>query len=190
LAAIAALAAGEASAKPPNVVVLLADDLGYSDLGSYGGEIETPALDRLALDGIRFTRFYATPRCSPTRAALLTGVWSHEAGVAHLAADWGEPAYRGAIHAELPTLAERLRALGYATYMVGKWHLSPERGAAAPGDPAAAPDAAGEGAPESWPLQRGFDSYYGTIGGSGSYFDPADLHDGNQPAPWPPPGSG
>ena len=84
-------------------------------------------LDRLAFAGIRFNRFYATPRCSPTRAALLTGVWSHEAGVGHLDLDWGRPAYRGAIHDSVPTIAERLRERGYANYMVGKWHLSPER---------------------------------------------------------------
>ena len=86
---LAVAAAPRAShARPPNIVVIVADDLGYSDLGSYGGEIDTPTLDRLALAGIRFNRFYATPRCSPTRASLLTGLWSHEAGVAFLDRDW------------------------------------------------------------------------------------------------------
>jgi arylsulfatase A-like enzyme len=177
-------------------VIIVADDLGYSDLGSYGGEIETPTLDRLAFEGVRFSRFYGTPRCSPTRAALLTGVWPHEAGVGHLNLDWGAPAYRGAIHPSVPTLAERLRVEGYATYMVGKWHLTtelagPPAGAGEPG----ATDRAPEGdptttpaEPPTWPLQRGFDQFYGTLAGSGSYFEPPHLYDGNRPAAWPPPG--
>lgn len=181
-AAIAAPAADVSTARPPNIVVIVADDLGFSDLGSYGGEIETPALDRLALEGVRFTQFYATPRCSPTRAALLTGVWPHEAGVAHLDRDFERAAYRGSIHDTVPTLAERLRGLGYATYMAGKWHLSPERLEASSSGLRVAGD---EAAPASWPLQRGFDSFYGLIGGSGSYFDP-EIYDGNQRAPWPP----
>ena len=186
---------GVAFAKPPNVVLIVADDLGYSDLGSYGGEIDTPHLDRLAFAGVRFGRFYATPRCSPTRAALLTGVWSHEAGVAHLAHDWARPAYRGAIAKTIPTLAERLRAAGYSTYMAGKWHLTPElretrreRGeGAAPGNDGTGETAgggttaAGDEPPASWPTQRGFDRFYGTLVGSGSYFEPPHLYDGNQP---------
>jgi arylsulfatase len=179
---LAVAAAPRAShARPPNIVVIVADDLGYSDLGSYGGEIDTPTLDRLALAGIRFNRFYATPRCSPTRASLLTGVWSHEAGVAFLDRDWGRPAYRGAIHDSVPTLAERLRERGYANYMVGKWHLSPERI-----DPTAVESAVAAPPPSSWPLQRGFDAFYGTLDGSGSYFEPAEVYDGNERAEWPP----
>jgi arylsulfatase len=174
-----------ALARPPNLVLVVADDLGYSDLGAYGGEIETPTLDRLALGGVRFTRFYATPRCSPTRAALLTGVWPHEAGVGHLNLDWDAPAYRGSIRASVPTLAEGLRDSGYATYMVGKWHLTPE--------PNAPPAVGGQEASHredsaTWPLQRGFDTFYGTLGGSGSYFEPPGVYDGNVPAPWPPAG--
>ncbi|HVR29584.1 MAG TPA: arylsulfatase [Thermoanaerobaculia bacterium] len=161
-------------------MLVVADDLGYSDLGSYGGEIDTPNLDRLAFAGVRFSRFYATPRCSPSRAALLTGVWPHQAGVAHLNRDWSRPAYRGAIRDRIPTLAERLRAAGYATYMAGKWHLTPHL---AP--EAAAGDAASPGGdpdpPSSWPLQRGFDRFYGTLSGSGSHFDPAHLYEGNAP---------
>jgi arylsulfatase len=176
-----AIAPRAAQARPPNIVVVLADDLGYSDLGSYGGEIETPALDRLAFAGIRFNRFYATPRCSPTRAALLTGLWSHQAGVGFLDRDWERPAYRGAIHDWAPTLAERLRARGYTNYMVGKWHLSPERQHAAAAEAGVEPPA-----PASWPLQRGFDVFYGTLVGSTSYFDPVPLYDGNLRAAWPP----
>ena len=92
-ALLLAFAPSAAVARPSNIVLIVADDLGYSDLGSYGGEIETPALDRLALGGIRFTRFYGSARCSPSRAAMLTGVWPHEAGVGHLANDWGRPGY-------------------------------------------------------------------------------------------------
>jgi arylsulfatase len=182
-ALLVAWSSAPALGRQPNLVLIVADDLGYSDLGSYGGEIATPVLDRLAFAGIRFTRFYATPRCSPTRAALLTGLWPHEAGVAHLNLDWGTPAYRGAIHDSVPTLPERLREQGYGTYMVGKWHLTPDL---VPRPAGGDPETAGAGAPSSWPLQRGFDAYYGTLGGSGSYFDPPHLYDGNRPAPWPP----
>jgi arylsulfatase len=181
---LAMIAPRAAPARPPNIVLVLADDLGYSDLGSYGGEIDTPTLDRLALAGVRFNRFYATPRCSPTRAALLTGLWSHQAGVGFLDRDWDRPAYRGAIAASVPTLAERLRARGYGNYMVGKWHLSPERIA-----PLAVETGSASPAPASWPLQRGFDAFYGTLVGSTSYFDPAQLYDGNVRAAWPPGGS-
>ncbi len=142
-------------------------------------------LDRLAFAGIRFNRFYATPRCSPTRAALLTGVWSHEAGVGHLDLDWGRPAYRGAIHDSVPTIAERLRERGYANYMVGKWHLSPERMETTAAEVEVEPPS-----PASWPLQRGFDAFYGTLSGSGSYFDPPPVYDGNVRAEWPPSASG
>jgi arylsulfatase len=161
--------AAAAAARPTHVVVIVADDLGYSDLGSFGGEIDTPQLDRLALGGVRFSRFYSTPRCSPSRAALLTGQWPHQAGVGHLSYDWGADAYRGAIHDDVPTLAERLRDAGYATYMVGKWHLTTEVAGA------------GGAPPSSWPLARGFDRFYGTLGGSGSYFEPPALYDGDQP---------
>ncbi len=169
-----------AHARPPNIIVIVADDLGYSDLGSYGGEIDTPVLDRLAFAGVRFNRFYATPRCSPSRAALLTGLWSHEVGVAHLDLDWGRPAYRGAINDSVPTIAERLRERGYANYMAGKWHLSPVRS-----DPTAGESAVVAPPPSSWPLQRGFDAFYGTLAGSGSYFEP-EIYDGNVRAEWPP----
>jgi arylsulfatase len=183
-----------AGARPPHIVLIVADDLGYSDLGSYGGEIATPTLDRLAFAGIRFTRFYGSARCSPTRAALLTGVWPHEAGMGHLANDWGKPGYRGAIPEGVPTIAERLRDLGYSTHMVGKWHLTPElaaeeataAAAAVTAATAASPATSETSAPASWPLQRGFDSFYGTLGGSDSYFDPMLLFDGNRRAVWPP----
>jgi arylsulfatase len=189
LSLLLAVLPAAAATRPPNIVLIVADDLGFSDLGSYGGEIETPALDRLALEGVRFTRFYGSARCSPSRAALLTGVWPHEAGMGHLANDWGRPAYRGAIPASVPTIAERLRDLGYSTHMIGKWHLTPERPAedSATASAAVADETA---TPDSWPLQRGFDSFYGTLGGSDSYFDPMLLYDGNRRAVWPPPDAG
>lgn len=149
---------------PPNVVVILADDLGYSDLGSYGGEIRTPNLDALAREGVRFTQFYTTPRCSPTRAALLTGRYPHAAGVGHLNLKWRHPGYQGELSREAPTVAERLTQVGYSAYMTGKWHLSH--------NPSPHPD---EDEIGTWPLGRGFRGFYGTIRGSGSYFDPATL---------------
>ena len=172
---IGLLAAGpwpaESSNPPtrPNIVVILADDLGYSDLGSYGGEIETPTLDRLAGGGLRFTRFYVTPRCSPTRAALLTGRYPHEVGIGHLNERWGRPGYRGELAPEATTLAEALRSAGYRTYMSGKWHLAPN-----PTLDGAQPSAE---ARRGWPRARGFDRFYGTIRGSGSFYQPASLVD-------------
>jgi arylsulfatase len=172
LVAVSAVAIGQD--RPPHVVLIVADDLGYSDLGSYGGEIDTPQLDRLALAGVRLTRFYVTPRCSPTRAALLTGRWPHQAGVGHLNHDWGRPAYSGAIRQEVPTIAEQLRGYGYATYMAGKWHLTP--GLSRDGSPPAGEEAL------TTPLRRGFDRFYGTLAGSGSHFEPPHLYDDDRPA--------
>jgi arylsulfatase len=125
----------------PNILVILADDLGYSDLGCYGGEIKTPNLDGLAENGLRFTQFYNSARCCPTRAALLTGLYPHEAGVGEMTADAGEkyPGYRGAIQPYTVTLAEVLKAAGYRTAMSGKWHV---------GDQVS-------------PIERGFDDFYG-----------------------------
>lgn len=149
-----------ARAAPPNVVVILADDMGFSDVASYGGEIATPTLDRLAGAGVRFTQLYATPRCSPTRAALLSGRHPHAAGVGHLA-DMGtdDPAYRGAIRHDVPTLPELLRPAGYHSYMAGKWHLDPAN------DPAG-PDA---------PLARGFERYFGVMRGADDLWHPMSL---------------
>ena len=125
----------------PNILVILADDLGYSDLGCYGGEINTPNLDWLAKNGLRFTQFYNSARCCPTRASLLTGLYPHQAGVGEMTADAGEkyPGYRGAIQPYTVTLAEVLKAAGYRTAMGGKWHV---------GDKIS-------------PIERGFDDFYG-----------------------------
>ena len=110
-----------AQAGKPNIIVILADDLGYSDLSCYGGEISTPNLDGLARGGLRFTQFYNAARCCPTRAALLTGLYPHQAGVGMMTADAGEkfPGYRGAIRPYAVTLAEALKSVGYRTMFPG-----------------------------------------------------------------------
>lgn len=147
--------------KKPNIVVILADDLGYSDIGCYGGEINTPNLDRLAENGLRFTNFFNTARCCPSRAALLTGLYSHQAGVGHMTENFNLPGYQGGLNRECVTIAEMLRLVGYRNYMAGKWHLSSNLNMKAPND--------------SWPLGRGFDRFYGTIPGGGNYFSPNGL---------------
>ena len=158
----------------PNIVLILADDMGFSDLGCYGSEIATPNIDRLAAEGVRFTQFYNTGRCCPTRAALLTGLYSHQAGVGLMIEDRGWPAYRGEINDHCVTLAEALGAAGYRTNMVGKWHLVHMRITGKPQinhrnqDPFWLDK-------RNWPRQRGFDSFYGTIIGVDDYFDPFTL---------------
>jgi arylsulfatase len=159
--ALALAATPAVAADKPNVVIILSDDMGFSDLGCYGGEIRTPNLDALAAHGLRFTQFYNTARCCPTRAALLTGMYSHQAGVGHMMDDKRSDAYRGDLNPKTPTVAERLKPAGYRAYAVGKWHVTRFGG----------PD----GPKHNWPLQRGFDHYYGTIHGAGSYYDPATL---------------
>ncbi len=164
----AALAAPQARPERPNIVVILSDDMGYSDLGCYGGEIRTPNLDRLAAGGLRFTQFYNTARCCPTRASLLTGLYPHQAGVGHMMEDKGHDGYRGEIGRECVTIAEVLRPSGYSTYMAGKWHVTK---VVRPKD---------EAAKHNWPLQRGFDRFYGTIHGAGSFYDPNSLVSQNE----------
>ncbi len=116
------------AAEKANIIVILVDDMGWSDLGCYGSEIPTPNLDSLAKDGLRFTQFYNTGRCCPTRAALLTGVYSHQAGVGHMTADKGVPGYRGHLNANTATMAEQLKPTGYFTAMTGKWHVGQHAG--------------------------------------------------------------
>jgi arylsulfatase len=136
----------------PNVVVMLADDLGFSDLGCYGSEIETPNLDALAGRGVRYTSFHVTPMCSPTRAALLTGVNPHRAGLGTVAhSDAGFPGYAMELADDVVTAAEVFRDQGYATLMVGKWHLAKDS------------DCSAAGPKHSWPCQRGFDRFYGFL---------------------------
>lgn len=155
----------------PNVVLIMADDMGYSDIGCFGSEIRTPNLDRLAADGVRFTNFYNTARCCPTRAALLTGRYPHQAGVGHMVYDGGSEGYRGELAADSASMAEALGDAGYATGMSGKWHVTHNLGR---------PREMIE--PEkrtNWPLDRGFESFYGTIHGAGSFFDPVTLARGD-----------
>ena len=160
-------AAGIASAAPrPNIIVIMSDDMGYSDVGCYGGEIATPNLDGLAANGLRYTQFYNTGRCVPTRGSLLTGLYAHQAGLGEMTADRGQPGYTGDLGRNGVTLAEVLRTSGYRTYMAGKWHVS--RNLDHDGDLS------------SWPMQRGFDRFYGTIIGAGSFYDPWTLTRGNQ----------
>jgi len=154
------------SAPRPNLIVIMSDDVGYSDIGCYGGEIDTPNLDALASSGLRMTQFYNTARCCPTRASLLTGLYAHQAGIGHMVDDWstkvGE-AYAGELSKRAVTIAEALKPAGYATYMTGKWHVTQKT----------RPD--GQNDKHNWPLQRGFDRFYGTIHGAGSFFDPNTL---------------
>ena len=150
-----------AEAPRPNILVILGDDMGYSDLGCYGGEIATPNLDALAGNGVRFTQFYNAARCCPTRAALLTGLYSHQAGVGHMTEDRGHDGYRGVLNRQSVTIPEVLRPAGYRAYMCGKWHVT---------------RFAGQDADRStWPLGRGFEKFYGTIAGAGSFYDPTTL---------------
>ena len=170
------------AADRPNVVVILADDLGYSDLGCYGGEIRTPHLDALARGGLRFTSFYNGGRCCPTRAALMTGLYPHQAGVGRMTRDEGTPGYRGFLTENTVTIPEALKAAGYRTGMVGKWHLSLTR--AEPGhmrrlNNQQIGDAFSD--PATYPTARGFDSFYGVIWGVVNFFDPFSLVRGAEP---------
>jgi arylsulfatase len=145
----------------PNIILIMSDDMGYSDIGAYGGEINTPNLDQLASNGLRFTQFYNSARCCPTRASLLTGLYPHQAGIGHMVYDGGTSAYRGNLSHDAVTIAEVLKQAGYSTYMSGKWHITPyviEN-----------PDK------KNWPKQRGFDRFFGIITGAGSYYDPGSL---------------
>jgi arylsulfatase A-like enzyme len=117
-----------AAATPPNIIIILVDDMGFSDLGCYGSEIPTPHLDALAKNGLRFTQFYNTGRCCPTRASLLTGLYPHQAGVGHMVEDRGAPGYQGRLNERCATIAEALKPAGYFTAMTGKWHVGQEHG--------------------------------------------------------------
>lgn len=168
---LAEINSGAAPAARPNIIVIMADDMGFSDIGCYGGEIQTPNLDRLAAGGLRFTQFYNTARCCPTRASLLTGLYPHQAGVGHMMEDKGKDGYRGNLNRDCVTIAEALKPSGYRSYMAGKWHVTRH----------IAPD----GPKHYWPLQRGFDRFYGTIHGAGSFYDPYTLtRDNTQISPY------
>ncbi len=151
----------------PNILLIMSDDMGWSDIGCYGGETNTPNLDRLAENGLRFTQFYNTARCCPTRASLMTGLYPHQAGLGWMTHDHELPGYQGEIHDSCVTIAEVLGTAGYSTYMSGKWHISMH---VRPDEPK-----------YNWPLQRGYDRFFGTIIGAGSFFDPWTLTSGNTP---------
>ncbi len=159
----AGLAAAAPAAPRPNIVLILADDMGFSDAACYGGEMETPNIDALARRGARFTQFYNTARCCPTRASLLTGLYSHQAGVGHMIEDLHRPGYRGTLSPECRTIAQVLTAAGYRSTMAGKWHVCP---------PA-------EQHRRNWPLQRGFADFFGSMAGPGNNFKPGPLLRGN-----------
>lgn len=146
----------------PNIIVILSDDMGYTDIGCYGGEIDTPNLDKLAANGLRFTQFYNTGRCCPTRASLMTGLYPHQADVGYMMSEW-DGAYLGNLSKDSVTIAEALKGAGYRNYMSGKWHVTRHV------------NPKNEGERYNWPLQRGFDRFYGTIHGAGSFFDPNSL---------------
>jgi len=152
----------------PNVIVMMADDLGYSDLGCYGSEIDTPELDRLATEGLRYTDFHVNPMCSPTRASLLTGLNHHMAGMATVPhGDPGFPGYAFELRDNAAIISETFRDSGWATFMLGKWHLTKDSHLS-------------DGAPKaSWPLQRGFDRYYGILDAFTNFHQPHRLYEDN-----------
>ena len=161
------VSAAEPESKP-NIIYIMSDDMGYSDIGCYGSEIETPNLNQLAEGGIRYTQFYNTARCCPTRASLLSGLYPHQAGIGHMMSDRGYDGYRGDLNRNCVTIAEALRPAGYRTYLSGKWHVTKAINPKSDADK------------KNWPLQRGFDRFYGTIHGAGSFFDPNTLTRDNQ----------
>jgi len=152
----------------PNIVLILADDMGFSDIGCYGSEIQTPNLDKLADNGLRYTQFYNTSRCCPTRASMLTGLYPHQTGLGWMTRlDLGTTGYTGELNKESVTLAEVLKNAGYSTYMSGKWHVNKD-------------DQCEQDSPKyNWPLHRGFDKFHGILRGSSDYFQPNNLYDGD-----------
>lgn len=171
-------ASGFAADPRPNIIVILADDLGYSDISPFGGEVRTPNLQFLANNGLRFRNFYNTARCCPSRASLLTGLAPHQAGIGLMTSeekkqeyDYGTPSYEGFLNRNCVTLAEALKGAGYRTMMAGKWHVGSYEG--------------------MWPRDRGFDRFYGIIRGAMNYYQPTPetkltLDDKVVPLPVPP----
>ncbi len=173
------------AAAKPNIIIIMADDLGYSDIGCYGGEVKTPNIDFLANNGIRFKQFYNTSRCCPTRASLLSGLYNHQAGIGKMTDAEDEPGYQGHLSDNAVTIAEVLKTAGYNTAMAGKWHVSNTSGRPTPKEqldwlnhhkeyPEFSPLA-------QYPTNRGFDKYFGTIWGVVDFFDPFSLVSGTKP---------
>lgn len=142
----------------PNIVLIMADDMGFSDIGSYGSEIKTPNIDKLSKEGTRLRQCYNNGICAPSRASLLTGQYPHKAGIGFFNRDLGLPAYQGYLNKQSLTLGEVLKNGGYSTYVVGKWHVGNE--------------------PDKWPLKRGFDKFFGFIDGGLSFWDSKPIMKG------------
>lgn len=162
-----------AAGAKPNIILILADDMGFSDLGCFGSEVATPNLDRLASRGMRVNQFYNNPRCCPSRASIMTGLYAQQADMGMMVADHGRypyPEYAGLLSAKTLTVPEALKTAGYNTAMVGKWHLGPET----------------DEGKRSWPLQRGFDKFWGMIAGASVYYESPHLMSGNEALPPPP----
>ncbi|MDX2268252.1 MAG: arylsulfatase [Bryobacter sp.] len=159
LASTPLVGAAAAQNKKPNIVLIMSDDMGYSDPACFGSEIRTPNIDRLAKNGVKFTQFYNTARCCPTRASLMTGLYAQQAGVGHMVDNpKAFPGYTGDLRRDTPTIAEALKPAGYKCYMSGKWHVTPVTASK-----------------HNWPRQRGFDRYFGIIHGASSFYDPVTL---------------
>ncbi|GAB4021614.1 arylsulfatase [Spirosoma koreense] len=169
----------------PNIIVILADDMGFSDLGCYGGEIQTPNIDYLAHNGLRYTQFYNTSRCCPTRASLLTGLYNQQAGIGKMTDAEDEPGYRGYLTENTVTLAEVLKSAGYRTAMVGKWHVSNTNVQKNPQDQLAwlnhQKDFGDFSPVAQYPTSRGFEQFFGNIWGVVDFFDPFSLVSGTKP---------
>ena len=146
------------AADRPNIIIILVDDMGYSDIGCYGGEIDTPNIDALAKNGLRFKQFYNSGRCCPTRASLMTGLHPHQVGIGHMTLSPSQKIklknhpYQGYLNKKCVTIAEVLKEANYHTLMTGKWHLGLEK--------------------DCWPTQRGFEKFYGIHPGAAHYFKP------------------
>ena len=165
----ASLAMAGDKALRPNIILIMADDMGFSDIGCYGGEIQTPNLDQLAEHGLRYTQFYNTARCCPTRASLMTGLYAHQTGMGAMTRPTPLRGYQGHINRNCVTIAEVLKQTGYATFMSGKWHLTEDKNKLV------------TGSKHNWPRQRGFDRFFGTIAGAGSFYTPQTLTLDNAP---------
>jgi arylsulfatase len=161
LVCLALVGSGRAASPKPNILLIVADDLGFSDLGCYGSEIRTPNLDKLAENGVRLTRFYSTGRCCPSRASLLTGLYPHRAGVGYMVRDLGQAGYRGRLAGDAVTIAQGLQPAGYRSFLSGKWHVG-----------------------TADPTQHGFEEFYGTLASAQTFWDPnhyVRLPRGRQP---------
>lgn len=153
----------------PNIVLIMADDMGYSDLGFMGSGIATPNLDKLAKHGVVFSQFYNTGRSCPSRASLLTGLYAHQTGIGWMtSSNLGYPGYTGDLNNQCVTIAQVLKKVDYSCYVTGKWHVTYDKFMGP------------EGPKHNWPIQRGFDRFYGHLSGGGSYFSTKMTNDNEQ----------